>query len=243
MSWITFPSGSTGTGNGALAYQVAANPSGTQARSGTITVTTAAGSATLTVNEAALVSGAPTAAIMNTLTGQAQQTIQAQFTSPNGPAYLNYLSVLVNNTNNGWYACEVIYYPASQQAYFFPNGNAPLIPVTFGVAGTVSGVHCVLDTRASSVVTSQNGITLNLALTLQPSAVGTQNVFLYASDQTYASNPNYYSSQATWSAFREIDQVQPAVANGAIPVGTNQTVGLQFSDDNGFTTSVRLKVE
>lgn len=237
VSWITFPSGTSGTGSGTLAYQVAVNPSGTPARGGTITVTTTGGSATMSVNEAALVSGGPTAALLNPLTsgalpGQAQQTIQVQFTSPNGVGYLEYVQVFINNTQSSTNGCQVYYYPGYNQFYFV-NNSTPT-SVVLGPAGQVSGVHCSLNTGASSVVTSQSGITLNLALTLQPSAVGTQNMFLTAVDLADNFNTNGFS-QATWSVYPEITQAPPTVALSAAPSGTSQTVSFQFSDGNGYT--------
>jgi Putative binding domain, N-terminal len=54
-SWLTITSGASGSGNGTIAYTVAANSGG--ARSAQITVTSSGGTATLTVNQAAAPAG------------------------------------------------------------------------------------------------------------------------------------------------------------------------------------------
>jgi hypothetical protein len=80
-------------------------------------VSSAGGSATLTVNEAGLISSPPTATLLNPTTngalpGQAAQTISIQAASANGAYYINSVTLIVDNSKgNGYYSCQVAFYP------------------------------------------------------------------------------------------------------------------------------------
>ena len=91
---------------------MAQNFSTTAGQSGTVAVTSAGGSATLIVSEAALASGPPTAALQNSLTNgslpsQVNQTLTFTVGSQNGWGYLSYVSVVVgaNNFGSYWGTC------------------------------------------------------------------------------------------------------------------------------------------
>jgi hypothetical protein len=71
------------------------------------------------ITEDILVSGvAPTVTLLNTTTGnpptlpsQPAQTLSIKYDSPNGPGYLNFIYLLINNSWNGLNACTMYYYP------------------------------------------------------------------------------------------------------------------------------------
>src|SRR5208282_4446464 len=121
---------------------VAMNPSGNPQRIGTITVTSQGFQATVTVTEAAFVSGAPTAALTNTLTNgslpsQATQTLNFTGGDPNGPGYIDFVEILVNDAfpDDGYYACQMWYYPQSN-VFYFANMSS-FSEVTLGTPGVV----------------------------------------------------------------------------------------------------------
>jgi hypothetical protein len=243
-AWITFPAGSTGIGSGTLVYQVAQNPSGTTSLTGAITVTSAGGSATLTVSEAALASGGPTTALLNqlnngSLPSQATQVLTVTAGSPNGPGYLSSLSIVVDFVDGTPYSCQMYYFPQSNVFYFANQGNETAY--TLGTPGQqATGVHCNLNVANSSVTLNPSSatasVTLNLALTLQPSAVGTQKVYMQVSDNSSANNSNYWNSMASWTAFGLPTTNPPAVSMASAPAtGPSQALHYEISDGNGYT--------
>ena len=245
--WITFSSAS-GTGSGTLQYQVALNPVAWTPRTGTITVASQGLSATITITQAAMSPNPPSAALTNTLTNgnlpnQATQTLAIAVGDPNGPAYIGSISILINNTiNYGYYSCQMIYYPQSNQFYFI-DMDSPY-PLTLGTPGVFSGAHCGIDAGNSSVVinpsSSVASMTLNLKLTLQPSALGTQGIEAVVFDNS-AGNPvnsSYLGTLATWPAFSLLTPNGPAVSMDPSPVPTaasSQMLHYEISDGNGYT--------
>lgn len=232
---------------------MAANPSGGAARSGNITVTTSGGSATLTVTETAFAAGTPTVAVGNAVTNgslpsQAQQTISLQVGSPNGPATLGFVRLMIANFYGAPYACQMLYYPQSNSFYFADAtlaGNSTTA-YTLGAAGQQAvGTHCSLDLANSSATlnpaSSTASITLNLRLTMRSSAVGMPGVYGYTYDQAYTSNANFWNSLAAWTAFPEISTAAPTVSMAQAPVvsvvngAASQVLRYKFSDGNGYT--------
>jgi len=245
VSWITFLNGPTFTGSATLYYQVAQNPSSTTGQQGTITVTSAGGSATLAVSEAAFASGGPTATLSNQLTGgalpsQQTQTLVITFGSPNGLGYLNVAGVIVANALGDPYSCQMMYYPQGGAFYFIDQGN--YYSYTLGTPGQqATGTHCILNVAASSVTVTSNssgaatGVTLTLNLTLQPSAVGTQNVYLEEWDLNGTGDNSYPAPVASWSYFAA-QNVAPSVSMASAPgTGATQLVQYKIGDVNGYT--------
>jgi hypothetical protein len=248
-NWITFPYGNSGTGSGALQYQVAPNAPANGVQTGTILINSTAGTATLTVTEAALVNSPPTVTILNplpngSLPSQAQQTVSIQITDPNGPAYISSVQAVINSSlTNAYYSCQITYYPLVDDGVYLASGNA-ITAYALGVAGSAASPHCVLDTLNTTVTYDQTSVTLNLALTLQPSAVGPQNIYVTATDAaapTGSVNANYASSLASWQGFAELTTSAPAVSMNPAPPPTsaaNQVLHFKISDANGYTSMV-----
>jgi hypothetical protein len=247
-SWITFPYGNSGTGSGALQYQVAPNAPANGVQTGTILINSTAGTATLTVTEAALVNSPPTVTILNLTNGslpsQAQQTVSIQVADPNGPAYVSSVQVVINSSlTNAYYSCQITYYPVVDDGVYLASGNA-ITAYALGVAGSAASPHCTLDTLNTTITYDQTSVTLNLALTLQPSAIGPQNIYVTATDAaapTASVNANYASSLASWQGFAELTTSPPAVSMNPAPPPTsaaNQVLHFKISDANGYTSMV-----
>ena len=244
-SWITLLT-TSGTGNGTVQYQVAQN-SGGSSQAGAITVQSAGGSASIAVTEQPMAAGGPTAGIGNSLVGgslpgQASQTLTITAGSPNGPGYLSMVRVIVNNNGIARYACQMNYYP-QYNTFYFIEGDVTTA-YTLGTSGQVNGLHCQLNLGSSSVVidpsSSTAGVTLNLALTLQPSAVGAQGVFVTAGDLTYTYN-DFLTSLASWTAYPELTTNLPAVSMTAPAAVSSQVLHYKFSDGNGYTYMIQME--
>jgi hypothetical protein len=101
-------------------------------------------------------------------------------------------------------------------------------------------VHCSLNVASSSVslnpTNTYASVTLNLTLTLQPSAVGPQNVYAVVYDNGWNINSSPSYSMAWWSAFNLLTSRPPAVSMASAPVKVpSQVLHYQVSDGNGYT--------
>jgi hypothetical protein len=242
VTWIGFNSLSSGTGPGTVQYGVGANTAGAAARTGTITISFSTGqTATLTVNEDALSSSPPTLALLNpppngVYPSSTQLTFTFQATSPNGLAYINHMEFEINNTiNAGGDDCRADYYPSAGILYLTEyNGNAA--GYTLGTSGTTSNnYHCVIILSSSSATTTDTSATLTLVVTLQPSAVGTQNVYISSTDNSNTQSASYGVSFGTWLAYNELTTNPPTVSMvSPVTTATSQVLHFDFSDGNGF---------
>jgi Viral BACON domain len=244
-TWIFISSSSSGTGPQTLQYGVTANTAGAAARSGTITVSFSTGqNATLSINEDALSSALPTVTLLNPPPNGAypnlstQQTFTFQASSPNGSAYISSMDLMINNSfyADGDY-CDAIYVPSANIMYFFqPNGSEQ--GYTLGSSGTASNYHCIINLSSSSATITDTSVTVTLVVSLQPSAVGTQNVYLDAWDNSYAhyaTGANYGVSFGTWLAYNELTTNPPTISMvSPVTSATSQILYFKLSDGNGY---------
>ncbi|MGA7409643.1 MAG: hypothetical protein WBW33_04100, partial [Bryobacteraceae bacterium] len=109
-------------------------------------------------------------------------TLTAVYSDPNGAGDLSQAMLLLNTSANAAGACEVYYNQQGNQLYLRNDvGTAWLAPtLTPGVAGTVSNSQCTLKAGSSSVSTSGNNLTLNVALTFNSAFVTSKSVYLFA---------------------------------------------------------------
>ncbi len=95
------------------------------------------------------------------------------FSDPAGYAAIVSAQIEVSATLVDAGTCYVYYSRAANQIYLYNDaGNACSSPLTVGVAGTVSNSQCMVNAGASSVTTSGDYLTLNLALSFLPAYVG-----------------------------------------------------------------------
>jgi hypothetical protein len=243
-TWINVFGPSPGAGSQTIQYSVAANTAGAAPRSGTITISFSTGqNATLSINEDALSSALPTVTLLNPPPNGAytnlstQQTFTFQASSPNGSAYISSMDLMINNSfyANGDY-CYAIYVPSANILYFFqPNGSEQ--GYTLGSSGTAN-YHCIINLSSSSATITDTSVTLTLVVSLQPSAVGTQNVYLDAWDNSYAhyaTGANYGVSFGTWLAYNELTTNPPTISMvSPVTSATSQILYFKLSDGNGY---------
>ena len=241
-TWIVFNSTSSGTGPGTLQYGVAANAAGAAARTGTITFSFSSGqTATVTVNEDALSSAPPAMTLLNPPPNGAypslstQQTFTFQASSPNGLAYINRMEFEINNSLYvGGDDCHAIYYPSSN-SFYLSAYNGFTYAYTLGSSGTASNYHCIINLSSSSASTADTSATVTLVVSLQPSAVGTQNVYISTTDSAGAQSASTGVSQGTWLAYNEPTTSPPTISMvNPVTTATSQVLYFKFSDGNGF---------
>lgn len=162
-----------------------------------------------------------------------QQTIGFQISSPTG---IDHIEFMLNNLWNSTDACNVTYWPANNELDFDdPAGNTSAY--TFGASATqpsVSNYACTLDLVHTSITATTTSATLNLPITLLPSSVGTQNLYVTIID----SNFNFFYGgipRASWTAFDEITTAPPTYTLlNTLTTSNSQTLYFKFSDGNGF---------
>lgn len=239
--WIAFLSPSMGGGSEAFQYLASPNSTST-ALTGTITFTPGAGpSVTITVNQDAALNVTPTLTLLNSLTNGSlpatpQQNISFRLDSPNGLGYFGWLHFLINNQDTTADGCYLMYFPEYNALYFFAPDGSTQTQYVPGTPGTAASYHCGIDMGTSSIVTTATSATFNLNTTLRQSSVGTQYIFLSASDYVYAAAPAPASGYwATWMPYPELTTNSPTFAVTPAPVsGASEVLHFKFSDGNGF---------
>ncbi len=236
-AWITL-SPSSGTGSGSISLVVAANtPSAS--RSATLNVSSGSTSIPVTISEDALASGPPSVGLVNTPSGgsfplhSTQQLLKFRFDSPNGPDYLAWTAIVINDYLNWDDGCVAAFLPV-YDAFYLLNGET-WTPYTLGSSGQAVSTHCTIDLGSSGPVGNGagTGYELDLNVTLRPSAVGQQ--FIWSDSIDVANGTTGWTNLANWTAYDWItNPVAPTVTVPSLPAIATQTVHATVTDGNGY---------
>ena len=160
-------------------------------------------------------------------------TFQAVYSDPNGASDLNEILLQVNTIQSSANACYVYYQPKGNHLYLATDaGNVWMSPaLTPGTAGTASNTQCELDAGSSSVSTSGNDLTLNVALTFNSTVIGSRNVYLYAAG--LSGQNSGWVKEGTWTPTTSAGP--PAIVSLSPNEGAGSSVVFQaiYSDPNG----------
>lgn len=163
-----------------------------------------------------------------------QQTISFRVDGAGG---INEITFTVDNLFSSTDACFASYFPASNTFYFYSFDGTPAA-YTIGPGASppsVSNYHCTLDLLNSSITSTPTSVTMNLPVTLQPSSVGMQNIYVLATSLNYYYAINSFTPRASWLAFDELSTAPPTYSLlGTLTSANSQTVYFKFSDLNGF---------
>jgi YVTN family beta-propeller protein len=142
--------------------------------------------------------GPPTVVSLSPTSGTGlTQTFTMVYSDPNGLSDLSYVLAVFNTSVKLSSACAVIYVLGTNQMYLYNDAGTGLSAgVTPGSVGSVSNSQCTLAGTGSSVTTSGNNVTLNVALTFTGTFTGQQNVYLYAIGKTANSG---WLKKGTWT--------------------------------------------
>ncbi|MCA2967875.1 MAG: BACON domain-containing protein [Acidobacteriaceae bacterium] len=157
VPWVTFPSGTTGVGNGTVLYTVA--PNAGAIRTGLVRVNTAdflvsqaAGSNAVTVNRAPSFVSASSA-----WTGQHAFV----FSDPDGAADLGVVNVLINRALDGRAACYIAFNAATEQFYLVDDAGTGLLELAASPASAaVENSQCRIERNSVTVTRSFDRLTL-----------------------------------------------------------------------------------
>ena len=126
------------------------------------------------------------------------QTFTMVYSDANGVSDLRWAYLLVNTSLNANNACYVVYSNTDNTLSLANDaGTGILNSVTPGGSGTVQNSRCTLSAAGSSVSTSGNQLTVNVALTFDPSFTGSMGVYLYVSDST--GQGSGWQQRGTWT--------------------------------------------
>ena len=178
--------------------------------------------------------GPPTIVSLTPNSGNgASVTFQAVYADPKGAADLNEILLQVNTSQSSANACYVYYHPQTNQLYLANNaGNAWMTPaLTPGVSGTASNSQCTLNAATSSVATSGNDLTLDVALTFSNAVVGQQNVYLYAGGLSGLNSG--WVKEGTWTPILNAGPPSIVSLTPNSGTGTSATFQAVYSDPNG----------
>ncbi len=151
----------------------------------------------------------------------------AVYSDNGGAAALTTVSLLVGTGASGTFACYVSY-NQSTNAFTLANDD-PATGAQSVVPGgsTVQNSQCTLTGAGSSVSTSGNNLTLNIALTFLPAFAGAKTVYQYAAD---AGTNTGWIAQGSWTVTIPPSQPSADTVSPNFATGSSQTFTFVFSD-------------
>src|ERR1017187_2220759 len=164
------------------------------------------------------------------------QTFSLQFSDTGGATDLTSVSAVVSSTLTSVSSCEVDYYRASNTLKLVTDsGVQPSGSLTPG-SGSQLNSQCTLDGAGSSVTTSGNTLTLNLALTFQPVYSGAKNLYMEAISP---SGTAPWQQKGAWTVLAQVQAVSVTPSSGG---GSSQTFSFQFFDATGSADLTSVSV-
>jgi YVTN family beta-propeller protein len=98
-----------------------------------------------------------------------------------GASDLGLVGVIFNSEIAALNSCAVFYAPANNLVYLIDDAGTGSSSLTPG-SGMLSNSQCTITGSGTSVVSSGDNLTLNLAVTASSTYTGTQNLFLFGED-------------------------------------------------------------
>jgi hypothetical protein len=164
-----------------------------------------------------------------------QQTFAFQYTDSIGATDLTTVGALFDTTSSSVAAACMVTYNRAQNTLALATdaGAQPASTITPG-SGTQQNSQCVLSGASSNVTVAGNVLTLNLAITFQPSLAGTKNAYMDAAGQ-FTALP--WTQVGTWTVPAQTLLVSPPSGTGL-----TQTFVFTVSDIGGYTDLTAMEV-
>jgi len=228
-SWVTVTSASSGTGNGTVSYNYAANTAAT-ARTGTISIGRQGYNITQqSTNSQPAVTGVSPAA--STLAVNTYSVFEAVFTDLDGATTLNTVNLWFTPGSEQGNACRVEYRRASNELRLYGDSNSGWQFTTPGMNSTLSNSQCQVGVQGSSAVVSGTTLRLRVNVRFLAAFAGMRNIYGSASDSQGAMSGASLLGTVNVGA----TNLTPAVG-GMSPAGGsggNRVMTFTFSDGNG----------
>ena len=146
-----------------------------------------------------------------------------------GASDLGLVEVMFTSEVSASNSCAVFYAPSTNLVHLLDDAGTGTSSITPG-SGTLSNSQCSIAGSATSVVTSGNNLTFNLAVTASSTYTGRHSIFMFAED-TRGANAGWVN-KGTWTPSAN----QPPAMFSVTPdpaSGLSNTFALMYSDPNG----------
>ncbi|MBV9764734.1 MAG: hypothetical protein JOZ48_07805, partial [Acidobacteriaceae bacterium] len=165
----------------------------------------------------------------NPATGAAQNFV-LKYADTGGYGVLTSVGALFNATLSSKSGCYVYYAPQTNLLYLQNDNGQGATSITPG-SGTLTNSQCTINGNSTSVVTSGNNLTLNLAVTASGKFEGAKNIYMYAADSTSATTG--WVKEGIWTPSPPfVPSIVSASPNPAL--GPSQNFVLEYSDTGGY---------
>ena len=128
--------------------------------------------------------GPPTAVSVTPSSGNgSNQTFSFVYSDTKGHGAITTLLTVINSSLNASGGCYLLYYPGPNVFYLANDAvTAWLGPVALGTSGSLQNSQCTVNAGGSSASGNGTNLTVNLALSFQPTFAGGKNVYMDVSD-------------------------------------------------------------
>ncbi|MBV8906234.1 MAG: YncE family protein, partial [Acidobacteriia bacterium] len=165
----------------------------------------------------------------NPATG-ASENFELEYADTGGYGALTSVAALFNSSLSSKNACYVYYVPQTNLLYLQNDNGQGATSITPG-SGTLMNSQCTITGSSTTVVTSGNNLTLNLAVMASSSFEGPKNIYMYAADSS--STNTGWAKEGAWTPSAPfVPSIVSASPNPA--VGPSQNFMLEYSDTGGY---------
>src|SRR5437764_834463 len=131
------------------------------------------------------------------------QTFSFQYADGNGSGFIHEVEQIFNTVPNYTKDCVTLYIPSSNAIYLVnDDGSGWFGPVTPGTTQAVHNGQCTVSGGQSSVSSSGNVLTLNLAVSFSSSFAGPKNIYSWVQDNAGADSG--LQTVGTWAVTNAI---------------------------------------
>jgi YVTN family beta-propeller protein len=146
-----------------------------------------------------------------------------------GASDLGLVEVMFTSEVSTSNSCAVFYAPSTNLVHLLNDPGTGTSSITPG-SGTLSNSQCSISGSGTSVVTSGNNLTLNLAVTASSTYTGRHSIFMFAEDSRGGGAG--WVNKGTWTP--SANQAPAMISVTPNPAsGLSNTFALTYSDPNG----------
>jgi hypothetical protein len=161
------------------------------------------------------------------------QTFTLTYSDGNGAADLATAWAWINATfaSTSANSCLFYYNRPTNALLLLNDAGTAWTPAALGAAGTLQNSQCAIAMGSSTTVSSSgNTLTINVAITFKPSFSGAKNFYQYAAG---SSSNSGWQTRGTWTVSGAAVMVTADSASPSNGSGLAQTFALQYSDTLG----------
>ncbi|MBL8239312.1 MAG: BACON domain-containing protein, partial [Bryobacterales bacterium] len=232
-SWITIPTGSSGSGLGTMVLQVAATGA---ARSGTVSLS----SPGRPVRKIWVYQGGtgqqPTAPTVTPSSGTATGAVfTISSTTSAGGAYVGWIHVLINTRPDGRSACYLLLDNTTNQVFLLDDAasNWWVEYGSIGEAKVVQNSQCAVNLEAATKVVDGSGVQFRIPIAFQPVLAGPLMVLAASLNLEHQISPGWLALVGTWQAYTTPGPPASLSVNPNGGGGANQVFAFRMESGGG----------